>query len=860
VRHSCSRNRRGGFLERLKEGTWLGHVAEHASLQLQQEAGHDIRRGKTRGTGTHGEYNVIYGYVDERVGLAAGRLAVRLVNNLVESDPEFDFADELERYLLMAQRTAFGPSTQAILDEAVSRDIPWLRLNEHSLVQLGQGVHQRRIRATMTSNTSALAVDIASDKELTTRLLGAAGLPVPKSEAVRSAERAVRVGNRIGYPVVCKPLDGNHGRGVVLDVRNAEALHAAFSVAVAQSRGGTVVVESFITGKDYRVLIIEGTMVALAERVPAHVLGDGGRTVRELVDDTNADPRRGVGHEKVLTRIKVNDAAIALVAEQGFGMDDVPPAGTVVKFTLTGNMSTGGISIDRTFEAHPDNVEIAEEAARVVGLDVAGIDFISPDIAEPVRETGGAICEVNAAPGFRMHTHPTMGDQQYVAKPVVDSLFPPGASSRIPIIAVTGTNVKTTTAGMISHVFKGMGRKVGMTSTDGIVIDERLVIRADASGPKSARMVLQNPRVDFAVFEVARGGILREGLGYERNDVAVVINVAPDHLGMRGIDTLEQLAEVKRVIVEAVPRDGFAVLNADDPLVRSMRRRCSGEVVWFSRAEAGSETAEMIDGHCRRGGRPVVLERSDLGEMIVIRHGRRSMDLAWTHLLPATFGGRATMNVENSLAAAAAAFAAGAHLHDIRQGLRTFTTSYYLSPGRLNEIEVAGSTVIVDYCHNAAGMRMLGDFVEQLAESLNVASDLSKPSRIGMVSTAGDRRDEDLRELGAVAAEHFDVLVVREDAALRGRERGDVATLVAAGAHARMAEGARCKQVEIVLDEIPAVHHCMARANPGDLVVLCVDKHGPVIAELETISQQAQAGTHVGDALADPDIAPPNAD
>ena len=855
ARHSCSRGHRGGFLERLKEGTWLGHVAEHVALQLQQEAGHDIRRGKTRGTGVRGQYNVIYAYVDEQVGLAAGQLAVRLVNHFVRPDAELDVAAELERFLVQAERTAFGPSTQAILDEAVSRDIPWLRLNQYSLVQLGQGVHQRRIRATMTSNTSALAVDIAGDKELTTRLLAAAGLPVPRSESVRTVEQAVRVADRIGYPVVCKPLDGNHGRGVVLDIGDADALRTAFPVAQEQSRRGWVVVESFVTGKDYRVLVIGGRMVALAERVPAHVVGDGVHTVRELVAETNADPRRGVGHEKVLTRIKVDDAAVALVAEQGFDMEDVPPDGTTVKLTLTGNMSTGGISIDRTLEAHPDNVEIAEEAARVVGLDVAGIDFICPDIAEPVRETGGAICEVNAAPGFRMHTHPTIGEPQFVSKPVVDSLFPPGTPSRIPIVAVTGTNGKTTTARMIAHVFKGMGRKVGMTSTDGIVIDERLVIRADASGPKSARMVLQNPRVDFAVFEVARGGILREGLGYQRNDVAVVLNIAPDHLGMRGIDTLEQLAAVKQVVVEAVPRDGFAVLNADDELVRGMRRRCSGEVVWFSMAEAGSETLEMIDEHCRRGGRAVVLERGDLGEMIVIRHGRRSMQLAWTHLLPATFGGKAKMNVQNSLAAAAAAFAAGAHLHDIRQGLRTFTTSYYLSPGRLNQIEVDGATVIVDYCHNAPGMRLLGDFVEQLAENSGAAADLGRPQRIGVIATAGDRRDEDMRELGAVAAEHFDVLIVREDVALRGRARGDVAELVADGARSRMVEGARCKQVEIVLDEIPAVHEAMARANPADLVVLCVDKHGAVLAELEAMSNQAQAGAHLGEAVGDPDTA-----
>jgi cyanophycin synthetase len=856
--HSCSRGRRGGFVERLNEGTWAGHVTEHVALALQQVVGHDIRRGKTRQVkGQHGRYNIIYGYVDEQVGLAAARLAVRLVNHLVEADPEFDWDAELEAFILRAERTAFGPSTQAILDEAVSRDIPWIRLNQHSLVQLGQGVHAKRIRATMTSATSAIAVDVASDKDLTTRLLGAAGLPVPKQESVRSADQAVKVAARIGYPVVVKPLDGNHGRGVCLDLRDADDVRAAFPVAEAQSRRGWVIVESFITGRDYRCLIIDGRLAAVAERVPAHVIGDGQSTIEDLVELTNADPRRGVGHEKVLTRIRVDDAAVQLLADQGYKLGDVPPPGEMVKLTLTGNMSTGGISIDRTFEAHPENVEIAEEAARMVGLDIAGIDFICPDITEPVRETGGAICEVNAAPGFRMHTHPTIGEPQFISKPVIDMLFPPGAPSRIPIVAVTGTNGKTTTSRMIAHIFKGMGRKVGMTSTDGVVIDERLVIRADASGPKSARMVLQNPRVDFAVFEVARGGILREGLGYERNDVAVVLNVQPDHLGLRGIDTVEQLADVKAVLVEAVPRDGHAVLNADDPLVRAMRRRCSGDVVWFSMAEPGSEEREMIDQHCRRGGKALVLEPSDRGEMIVVRHGRRDMQLAWTHLLPATFGGRARMNVQNTLAAAAAAFAAGAPLHDIRQGLRTFSTSYYLSPGRLNQVEVTGRQVIVDYCHNAPGMRMLGDFVDRVAEGLAATSELGRVSRIGVIATAGDRRDDDMRELGAIAAHHFDVVVVREDESLRGRKRGATADLVAEGVRQTMAAGGRCKQLETIPDEITAVRHAMARSNPGDLVVVCVDQHPVVMAELENWSNQAQAGSGTTDApLGDPDFTP----
>jgi cyanophycin synthetase len=856
--HSCSRGRRGGFVERLNEGTWLGHVTEHVALALQQVVGHDIRRGKTRQVkGERGIYNVVYGYVDEQVGLAAAKLAVRLVNHLVEADPELDFEAELEQFILRAERTSFGPSTQAIIDEAVSRDIPWIRLNQHSLVQLGQGVHQKRIRATMTSATSAIAVDVASDKDLTTRLLGAAGLPVPKQESVRTAEQAVAVARRIGFPVVVKPLDGNHGRGVCLDLMSDEDVLEAFPVAQGQSRRGWVVVESYITGRDYRCLIIDGHLEAVAERVPAHVVGDGSSTIEELVELTNADPRRGVGHEKVLTRIKVDDAALVLLADQGYKLQDIPPAGETVKLTLTGNMSTGGISIDRTFEAHPENVEIAEEAARMVGLDIAGIDFICPDITEPVRETGGAICEVNAAPGFRMHTHPTIGDPQFISKPVVDMLFPTGAPSRIPVVAVTGTNGKTTTARMISHIFKGMGRKVGMTSTDGVVIDERLVIRADASGPKSARMVLQNPRVDFAVFEVARGGILREGLGYERNDVAVVLNVQPDHLGLRGIDTVEQLADVKAVLVEAVPRNGAAVLNADDPLVREMRRRCSGEVVWFSMQEPGSEAREMIDKHCRRGGKALVLEPSERGEMVVVKHGRREMQLAWTHLLPATFGGRARMNVQNSLAAAAAAFASGAPLHDIRQGLRTFSTNYYLSPGRLNEVEVNGVNVIVDYCHNAPGMRMLGDFIDRVGESLAATSELGRLSRIAVIATAGDRRDDDMRELGAIAAQHFDVCVVREDTALRGRPRGETAELVAEGVRRSMAEGSRCKQLEVVLDEIDAVRHAMSRANPGDLVVVCVDKHPMVMAELETWSKHAQAGSgSVDDPVGDPDFSP----
>jgi cyanophycin synthetase len=868
--HACSLGRRGGFITRLREGTWTGHVAEHIALELQNLAGTDVRHGKTRSAGPYGQYNVIYEFREETVGLEAGRIAVALVNHLVDptASPDFDLVVELERLIRLAERQAFGPSTQALIDEAVSRDIPYIRLDRFSLVQLGQGIHQQRIRATMTSRTPAIAVDIASDKSLTNRLLDSAGLPVPRAEVVETEDQAAAAAQRLGFPCVIKPLDGNHGRGVALDLRSEEAVRAAFPETLRQSRSGDVVVETYVAGNDYRVLVIGGRVAAVAERVPASVTADGRHTIRQLVDIANADPRRGIGHEKVLTRIKVDEAAEALVRAQGFGFDGKPPKDTWVKLALTGNMSTGGTSIDRTLEAHPENVEIAETAARIVGLDVAGIDFICPDIATPVRETGGAIVEVNAAPGFRMHTHPTEGEPQYVGKNVIDLLFPPGAPARIPIIAVTGTNGKTTTVRMIAHILKLMGRRVGMTSTDGIVVDGRLIKRGDMSGPKSAQMVLQNPTVDTAVFEVARGGILREGLGYDRNDIAVVTNVTGDHLGLGGITSLGQLANVKAVIVESVPRTGTAVLNADDPLVARMSRHCAGRIVVFSmQTEKGQDGFDRVDGHTGRGGAAFVLKRTPEGELVVLRLGSRTMPVLYTHLIPATFGGRARMNVANALAAAAAAWAAGAHLHDIRQGLRTFTTSFFQAPGRLNLIEVGGVRVVIDYCHNVDGMRHLAEFVTRMMEDPDggarqrgtrasdgngsegpAAAGGRRGRAIGVLGIPGDRRDADQTEYGAIAATAFDEIIVREDKNLRGRKPGETAANVVAGVRSARGNGGRARKAETILDEMTAARAALGRAAPGDLVVMCVDDAVGVYREAMAMAGARRGAT----AFADP--------
>jgi cyanophycin synthetase len=806
--HTCSVGRPGGFLQRLREGTWMGHVLEHVALELQNLAGAEVTRGKTRGAGERGVYHVVYQYEQEDVGVAAGRLALRQLNHLIsDAEPGFDFVHDLEeRVIRVAERLAYGPSTAAIVGEAVRREIPVIRLDpRRSLVQLGHGAWQKRIWATVTSTTSNTAVEIAGNKELTNRMLHEVGIPVPRSVLARSADDAVRGAERIGYPVVLKPLDGNHGRGVMINLADEAAVREAFPFAERESRNGPVIVESFLPGKDYRILVVNNQIVAVAERVPAHVVGDGTRSVAELIEATNADPRRGVGHEKILTRIVVDQQTRDVLARQGLSLEAVPEPDRFVQLKLTGNMSTGGTSIDRTDDIHPDNAQIARLAAMTVGLDVAGIDFVLPDIARSWRQGGGGIVEVNAGPGLRMHLVPSEGRSRNVAQPILDRLFPEGTQATIPIAAITGTNGKSTTARMVAAILRRKYRAVGFTSTSGVYRNDELVWKGDASGPRSARALLRDPTIDAVVLETARGGILREGLGFAACDVGAVLNVAEDHLGMDGIDSIADLAEVKSVVTEAVRKGGVAVLNGDDLETRKLARHAGGRVCFFS-----MRGVEALKDHLDQGGLAVTL--SPQGQ-IVVHDGESSMPLLAASAIPATLGGKARFNIENAMAAAGIAFGMGASREDIAAGLAGFTSSFEHNPGRLNVYDEHGFRVIMDYAHNPAALRAFLEVIGEMRSRYNRV--------IGTVSTPGDRRTDDIREMGKIAAHAFDLLVFRELPDNRGRPAGEVVNLLQEGA---IAAGADPRKIVCVRPEEQATDICLSSARAGDLVILMPTK------------------------------------
>ena len=812
--HGCSYGEPGGFIRRMTEdeGTWLGHVLEHVAIELQNVAGIKVTFGKTRGAGKPGVYHVVYEYEQKDEGLEAGELALRLLDSLLPSelrtqtsDEPFDWPRERESFIRFAQRRALGPSTASIVHAAEKRDIPWMRLNSQSLVQLGYGKYQQRIQATITGRTSHIAVELASDKEETNKLLQMLGLPVPKQELVQSADAAARAARRIGYPVVVKPYNGNHGRAVAIHLTTEDAVRAAFTAAQEVSR--SVLVESFITGEDHRLLVVNGELVAATRRTPGHVVGDGKHSVAQLIDLVNQDPRRGIGHEKVLTRLELDAQAERLLEKLGYTAATVPKAGEVVYLRSTANLSTGGTATDVTDVIHPDNAEMAVRAIQAIGLDVGGVDFLCADITESYKKHGGAICEVNAAPGFRMHSAPSEGKPRDVAGPVIDMLFPLGTPTVVPIAAITGTNGKTTTSRMLAHICKMGGMTPGLTTTDGVYIDGQRTVEGDMTGPVATRTVLSDPSIDVAVLEVARGGLLRAGMGTRYVDVGAVLNVRSDHLGLKGIDTLEELAEVKRTIVE-VARD-TAVLNADDPLCLKMAAYTDAKHLCYVTLDPAHV---LVREHIRAGGRAVSLETGVNGQMITIYDKGAHIPLLWTHLIPATMEGRAMHNVNNAMFAAAMAFSMGMKLETIRQGLRTFDTTFFQAPGRTNVFNEHPFKVILDYGHNAHAV----DAMAQLAERLDVAG-----RRLVVVAGPGDRRDEDIREIARAVAGRFDHYICRRDDSLRGRDGDEVPGMIAA----TLKEcGVPASKIEIIPDEQQAVDAALRMTRAGDLLLIFGDE------------------------------------
>ena len=807
--HTCSVGHRGGFIERLREGTYLPHVLEHVALELQTRAGSDVHFGRVVPSGDEGVWWVIVAYEDEEVGVRAMHEAVALLRACISDEP-FDAEALTEELCNLRESVRLGPSTQAIVDEAQRRGIPVHRLNSHSLVRLGMGRNLRRIQATMSDYTSGIAIEIAQNKDDTKRALDLVGLPVPSGDVAGSLEEALEIARDVGFPVILKPLDGNHGRGISPQLDDEGALRAAWPLTIRVSRHA--VVEKFFTGRDHRALVVNGKLVACAERVPAHVVGDGAHSIRELIDIANADPRRGIGHRNVLTKLLMDDETEQYLRENGYGSDSVPAAGERVVLRPTANLSTGGTSIDRTDEMHPENIMACETAANIVGLDIAGIDIISADIAVPFHENGGVIIEVNAAPGIRMHTHPAEGTPRNVGAAIIDMLYPSGSKADIPIIAVTGTNGKTTTTRLIAHLFGRTGRRVGFTTTDGVYIDNRRVISGDMTGPFSANIVLSNPTVDVAVLETARGGILRAGLGFDECDVGIVLNVTSDHLGMGGINTLQQLADVKGVIPAVVKRDGAAILNADDALVLGMQERVTGDVVLFSLQPEGQNPD--FEQHLERNGVAARIEN----DSFVIRRGRVRIPIAAQHEVPLMMGGAARFQRQNILAAILAAYVQGMRYDEIRSGLLTFFPSPTTTPGRLNMIRVGEGNVLVDYAHNAAAVSGLIDFTMRLPAT----------RRIGVIASPGDRRDEDIRSLGRLTSK-LDYVIIREDCDKRGRPPGQAADLLRAG----LREGGMSEdRIELVPDELEAVDRAASMIRKGDLVIVLADHVERVVTRL----------------------------
>jgi cyanophycin synthetase len=802
--HRCSEDKPGGFFSRVDDGTWMGHVMEHIALEIQTLAGMDMGFGRTRGTGKEGEYFVVFNYMEEEVGKFAARASFKICEALIEGK-DYDLETDIQMMRELREETRLGPSTGCIVEEAAKRGIPFIRLNKGSLVQLGYGVNQQRIRATIAGTTSCIAVDIAGDKDDTKNLLEAAEIPVPKGYIIRNEEGLKDALQSIGHPCVTKPLNGNHGKGASINLINFE--QALVGMEAAQKYGRSVIVEKFIPGFDFRVLCINNKFICAALRTPAAVVGDGVNTIDWLINETNKDERRGYGHEKVLTQITIDDFTLKMLSDKGFSLDTIPAKGEQVLVKPTANLSTGGTSTDVTDEVHPSNIFMCERISKIIGLDICGIDIQAPDLRVPISENGGAVLEVNAAPGFRMHIEPSEGIPRNVAEPVIDMLFPKDNNGRIPIVAITGTNGKTTTSRLVAHIAKTAGYKVGYTTSDGVYIQNELMMKGDCTGPVSAQFVLKDPTVDFAVLESARGGILKNGLAFRNCDVAIVTNVASDHMGLGGIDSLEQMARVKSVVPETVYKHGYAILNADDDLVYKMKDNLKCNVAFFSM----DENNPRIVRHCKNGGLAAVFENG----YVTIMKGTWKIRVSKVTEIPITYGGKALHNVMNTLPAILASYLyKNIKVPDLKLALETFIPSPTQTPGRLNLFQFKQFKFLVDFAHNPAGLQLLCDFVGKMDGT----------PKVGIISGTGDRRDEDIRELGVISAKYFDEIIIRQDKNLRGRTAENIVELLVDGI-----KTTQTKEIPltIIYNEKEAILHAYKNAKPGSLITIMCD----VVAE-----------------------------
>ncbi|NDP27168.1 MAG: cyanophycin synthetase [Flavobacterium sp.] len=798
IEHRCSEGCRGGFFMRIEKGTWMGHVIEHIALEIQTLAGMDTGFGRTRETKTPGIYNVVFSYTEENVGLFAAESAVAIADALIKGTA-YDLDSDLQKMREIRERVRLGPSTGSIVAEAVNRDIPWIRLGTNSLVQLGYGVNQMRFQATITCKTSSIAVDMACNKELTKKMLDMASIPVASGSICVDEEDLAKTIEKIGYPIVLKPLDGNHGKGASINVTSWE--DAVSGLAFAKNYSNRIIVEKFITGFDFRILVIDNKLVAAAKRVPAHVVGDDNHTIRELIDTTNLDPRRGYGHENVLTQIDVDRDTEDLLEKMNYTLETIPNKGEIVYLKSTANLSTGGTSVDVTDMMHPENIFLAERISRVIGLDICGVDIMAKNLTQPLKENGGVILEVNAAPGFRMHLAPSEGLPRNVAAPVIDMLYPPGKNCRIPIIAVTGTNGKTTTTRLLAHIVKNNGFKVGFTTSDGIYIQNHMMEKGDTTGPISAEYILRDPTVEFAVLETARGGILRSGLGFSRCDIGIITNIQEDHLGLNDIHTLDDLARVKSTVVKSIKKDGWAILNAEDEHCIKIGSELDCKVAYFSMTEDNP----LIKKLCAEGKTVAVYENG----FITIKKGEWKIRIERATHVPLTLGGKAKFMIANVLAATLASYLWGFKTEDISLSLQTFIPSAAQTPGRMNIFEFKKFKVLIDFAHNASGYRGVEEFLQSVEAT----------KKIGIIAGVGDRRDEDIKECATIAARMFDHIIIRQEKHLRGRTEEGIIGLILEG----IKNSGKDVTYEIIPKETEAIRHAIDSAEEGSFITALSD-------------------------------------